>query len=206
MMASLIATAIGTAISVAGAITQSQAQARQQSYQSDLAQYQADVQRENSKLAEQQASAERKAGYENMQNERLKTAKLISHQRALAGASGAAVDQGSFEDVAEDTAALREIDAINAYNKGIDAGYNSEIQAWNYRSSAGGYDAQASAYDAASQSTAATGTLAAIGQGIGGIAQMGSTWASFGQGAGGAGGGQYWDRALGKYTSSPVRH
>lgn len=179
MAASMAMSAIGTGIGVAGSIQQSQRQASQQEYQGKMARYQADIQRQNQKLAEEQASAERKAGYENMSAERLKTARLIGQQRAIAGASGVAVDMGSFEDVAEDTAGRGEIDAVNAYNRGIDSGYNAEIQAWNYGSSAAGLDAQASAYESAASQTRSGGIMSAIGQGIGGIADMGTTWAKF---------------------------
>ena len=172
MVASLAATAISTGIGVYSSIKQGQAQQAQAEYQSKVA-------RRNADLAEQQASAQRMQGYEAMQAERLKTARLIGQQRAQAGASGVAVDSGSFEDVAEDTKAAGEFDAINAYNQGIDRAYNSEIQAWNYDSQAEGYSAQA---DAAGQSA----LLGAIGQGIGGIAQMGSTWAKFNDAPGGA--------------------
>lgn len=179
MAASMAMSAIGTGIGVAGSIQQSQAQARQQEYQGKMARYQADIARENNRLAEEQASAQRKSGYENMTAERLKTAQMIGRQRAQAGASGVAVDMGSFEDVAEDTAGRGEIDAVNAYNKGIDQGYNTELQAWGYRSQAAGYDAQAGAYDSAAGTTASSGVLSAIGAGIGGIADMGTTWAHF---------------------------
>lgn len=165
MAASLAATAISTGIGVYSSIKQGQAQQAQAEYQSKVAQRNAD-------LAEQQASAQRMQGYEQMQAERLKTARLIGQQRAQAGASGVAVDSGSFEDVAEDTKAAGEFDAINAYNRGVDAGYNSEIQAWNYNSQAEGYQAQADAIGS-------TSPLNAIGQGIGGIANVGSTWAMF---------------------------
>lgn len=165
MVASLAATALSTGIGVYSSIKQGQAQQAQAEYQSKVAQRNAD-------LAEQQASALRMQGYEQMQAERLKTARLIGQQRAQAGASGVAVDSGSFEDVAEDTKAAGEFDAINAYNQGIDRAYNSEIQAWNYNSQAEGYQAQA---DAAGSSS----MLNAIGTGIGGIAQMGSVWAKF---------------------------
>lgn len=209
MTASLIATAIGTVMSVAGSIQQSQAQARQQEYQGKMARYQADIARENNRLAEEQASAQRQAGFENAQAKRLETARLIGQQRAIAGASGVAVDMGSFEDVAEDTAGRGEIDAVNIYNKGIDQGYNTELQAWGYRSQAAGYDAQAGAYESAAGQTASSGILSAIGAGIGGIADMGSTWAHFDARYGTPNTGtktQYWDRALNQYVPSPVRH
>ena len=169
MVASLAATALSTGIGVYSSIKQGQAQQAQAEYQSKVAQRNAD-------LAEQQASAQRMQGYEQMQAERLKTARLIGQQRAQAGASGVAVDSGSFEDVAEDTASAGEFDAKNAYNSGIDKAYNNEIQAWNYDSQAAGYQAQA---NAAGQSS----MLNAIGTGIGGIAQMGSTWANFDNGS-----------------------
>ena len=165
MVASLAATAISTGIGVYSSIKQGQAQQAQAEYQSKVAQRNAD-------LAEQQASAQRMQGYEQMQAERLKTARLIGQQRAQAGASGVAVDSGSFEDVAEDTKAAGEFDAINAYNSAIDKSYNTEIQAWNYESQAAGYEAQGQAAQQGSM-------LSAIGQGIGGIASMGSTWAKF---------------------------
>ena len=165
LVASLAATAISTGVGIYQSIQQGKAQQAQ-------ANYQAKVARRNAEMAEQQASAERRQGYENMLNTRRKAAALIGSQRAAAGASGAAVDFGSFADVAEDTAMKAEFDAINAYNQGIDRGYNSEIQAWNYGSQAQGYEAQGSAARSA-------GNLAAVGTAIGGIAQMGSTWANF---------------------------
>lgn len=182
--ASLAATAVSTGIGVYQSIQQGKAQQAQ-------ANYQAKVARANAQMAEQQASAERRQGYENMLNTRRKAAALIGSQRAAAGASGAAVDFGSFADVAEDTAMKAEFDAINAYNQGIDRGYNSEIQAWNYGSQAQGYEAQGSAARSA-------GNLGAIGTAIGGIAEMGSTWAKFQQ-PGGVGKMTY-DPALGTYV------
>lgn len=193
MMASLIMSAIGTAIGVAGSIQQSQVQAAQMEYQGEVA-------RRNAKLAEQQASAQRMQGYEAMATERLKTAKLIGQQRAQAGASGVSLDSGSILDVAEDTAATGEMQAINTYNQGIDSGYNSEIQAWNYES-------QAAGYDSAAGQARSSGLMSAIGQGIGGIADMGSTWAKFSNPEPtGKGKTQYWDRALNAYVDKPVRH
>lgn len=187
MMAGGIGTGLGVVSSIQTAKTQS-AQAK----------YQADVARQNQELAEQQAGAERRQGYENMLTQRQETAKLIGRQRAAAGASGAAVDVGSNLDLQSDTAFQGEIDAINAYNKGLDAAYNSQIQAWNYGQ-------QADAYDAAAGSTKNAGYLNAASTAIGGIADIGTTWAKFNAGKS-ATQAKYWDRALGKYVSSPVRH
>ena len=187
MMAGGIGTGLGVVSSIQTAKTQS-AQAK----------YQADVARQNQELAEQQAGAERRQGYENMLTQRQETARLIGRQRAAAGASGAAVDVGSNLDLQADTAFQGELDAINAYNKGLDAAYNSQIQAWNYGQQAG-------AYDSAAESSKNAGYLNAAGTALGGIADIGTTWAKFGTGKSSAQA-KYWDRALGQHVSSPVRH
>ena len=170
---SIAATALSTGIGVMGSIQQSRMQQQQ-------AEYQADVARQNQKLAEQQASAERKQGYENMIAKRQETAKLIGRQRAAAGASGAVVDFGSNLDLQADTAAQGEIDAINLYNQGLDRAYNSEIQAWNYGSQAEAYDSRASA-------AGSSGWMSAAGTALGGIASIGSTWANYSSKSGGGG-------------------
>lgn len=165
MAATMAATALSTGIGIYSSIKQSQAQQAQAEYQSEVA-------NRNAELAEQQASAQRMQGFVNAQTERRKTAQLIARQRAQAGASGVAVDSGSFADIAEDTAAAGAMDAVNAYNAGLDKGYNSELQAWSYRTNAEGYQQ-------AADNAGAAGTLSALGQGIGGIAQMGSVWNAF---------------------------
>ena len=162
---SLASTALSTGVGVYSSIQQSKAQQSQ-------AEYQADVARQNQRLAEEQASAQRKEGYDNMVAKRQETAKLIGRQRAAAGASGAAVDVGSNLDLQADTAAQGEIDALNLYNKGVDSAYQSQIQAWNYGSQAAGYDARA---DAAGNA----GWMNAAGTALGGIASMGSTWGNY---------------------------
>ena len=162
---SLASTAASTAVGVYSSIQQGKAQQAQ-------ADYQAKVAKQNQDLAEQQVSAERMAGYEAAQAQRQKAAKLIGAQRAAGGASGAVVDFGSNLDLQADTAAQGELDAINAYNKGIDAAYNSEIQAWNYGN-------QATAYEQSGQAAKRAGYLNAASTALGGIADMGSTWASY---------------------------
>ena len=187
----LAATGLSTGIGVVGSIRQARAQSEQMEYQADVA-------RQNQQLAEQQASAERRQGYENMVTQRQETAKLIGRQRAAAGASGAAVDVGSNLDLQADTAAQGEIDAINTYNQALDRAYNYDVQAVNYGN-------QAAAYDASASSAKKAGYINAFGTAIGGLATMGSTWAKFDAGKS-ATQTKYWDRALGQYVSKPVRH
>jgi hypothetical protein len=162
---SLAATALSSAVGVYSSIQQGKAQCEQ-------ARYQAEIARQNRDLAEQQASAERRQGYENMIARRQDTARLIARQRAAAGASGAVVDVGSNLDLQADTAFQGELDAISLYNKGIDAGYNAEIQAMQYGQQADAYDATASQYQSA-------GYLNAASAALGGIAEIGSTWVGY---------------------------
>ena len=68
--------------------------------------------------------------------------KTTERQPEVTGkASGAAVDVGSNLDLQADTAAQGEIDALDAYNAGLDSAYNYELQAHNYRQQAAAYDA-----------------------------------------------------------------
>lgn len=161
----LAASALSSAVGVYSSIQQGKAQSAQ-------AKYQADIARQNRELAEQQASAERRQGYENMIARRQDTARLIARQRAAAGASGAVVDVGSNLDLQADTAFQGELDAISLYNKGIDAGYNAEIQAMQYGQQADAYEATADQYRSA-------GYLNATASALGGIADIGSTWAGY---------------------------
>ena len=197
----LTTTALSTAMGVASAVQQGKQQSAQ-------AKYQAAVARQNQQLAEEQASAERREGYEDMIEHRRKVAGLISKQRAAAGASGAVVDFGSNLDVQEDTAAEGEMDALKIYQQGLNKAYGSSVQAVQYGSQAKAYDAQAS-------SAMAGGIWNAAATAVGGIADMGSTWAKYkanqpsGITVGSAtktAANPYYDNALGRWTSTAVRH
>lgn len=159
------ATALSTGMGVYSSLRRGKAQAAQLRYQADAA-------RQNRDLAEQRAGAQRRQGYETMIARRQETASLIGRQRAAGGASGAAVDVGSHLDVQADTAARGEIDAINAYNQGIDAGYNDDIQARDCGQ-------RSAAYDAGAGAARRAGHLNAMSSALGGIAELGSTWPGF---------------------------
>lgn len=161
-LTTLAATAISAGMGVYSSIQQGKAQDKQ-------AKYQADVARRNQQLAEEQAGAERREGYEAMIGKRQETARLIGRQRAAAGAGGAALDVGANLDLQADTAAQGEMDALDLYNAGLDQAYNTMLQAR-------GYGQRASAHDAQASSARSSGYLNAASSAIGGIAQMGSTW------------------------------
>lgn len=167
---------IGTAIQTVSSYNQAQAQAANYRTQAAAAEQQAAIASANQRLAEEQASAERKQGYEEMQTKRLEAARIIGQQRAQMGGSGVAVDQGSFLDVLADTASSGEISAINAYNQGIDRAYAQEIEAWNYENAANAYRAQTSNYRRAARNSSSGAIWSALGTATEGIASMGTTW------------------------------
>lgn len=177
--ATLATTALSTGVGVYSAISSSQAQQRQLEAQAEQSRYQAEIANQNSKLAEQETSAKRREGYENMIAKRQETAKLIGKQRAALGASGAALDIGSTLDMVADTAEQGEIDAINAYNRGIDESYRTQIQAWNYGQQAAGNLAAADSHDSAASAASGQGIKNAAQSALGGIASMGSTWGNY---------------------------
>lgn len=202
---SLAATALSTGVGIYSSIAGAKQQQSQLEAQAAQSRYQADIDRRNQEIAEQEASAKRRQGYESMTAKRLETAKLIGKQRAVLGASGATIDEGSALDLIADTASTGEIDAINAYNQGVDESYRSQIQAWNYGQRAAGSDAAANSYDNAAGSAMTSGLLGAGTAALGGIASMASTWGSYKAGAFDTGK-KYYDPALQRFTTSKPRH
>lgn len=140
--------------------------------QKEQARYQSAVAQQNAELAEENASAQRRQGYEAMVEQRRKAAKLIGTQRAVAGASGVAVDVGSNLDIQTDTASQGEMDALKLYQQGLDKAYSYDIQATNYSS-------QSKAYAYSAKQAGSTGLMNAASSAIGGIADMGSTWMKY---------------------------
>ena len=66
----------------------------------------------NARVAENQAQEVRNIGIEEENLQRLKTAQLLSKQRAQLGASGVEIGSGSALQLQEDTATLGEADAL----------------------------------------------------------------------------------------------
>ena len=145
---SLVLTAVSTVASMAAASEQQAAQKRAQDYQAKVAQananYEAAIAQKNQEMAEEQARAQRKEGYDAAQKKRLETAQLIGKQRAAQAGSGAQVDFGSNLDLNLDAQEKGEMDALAEYQKGLNAAYNTEIEAWNIGQKGDAYRAAAS--------------------------------------------------------------
>ena len=98
--------------------------------QSKMAQYNADVQRQ------QAADAQRRGGVAE-EAQRLKTQQMIGAQRAAAAANGVDISSGTPVDLLTQSAGFGERDAQNIR-------VNAAREAWGHQASAAQYDAQAS--------------------------------------------------------------
>lgn len=166
---------LGVAGALAGAygsFRQAQAQQQQARQQAEVARANQKIALQNQQLAEEQARAEARQGYEDKIRTRQQTAMIIGQQRAAAGASGAQVDTGGTLDWTLETAEKGEVDAINAFQKGLDAAYNRKVEAWNYANQAGQLGAQAAAYS--SQANSISPWLAGGTSLLGGLTQVGT--------------------------------
>ena len=156
----------GTAASTAMSM---QAQQKQAAQQKASAEYQADIANKNQELAQEQAAAVKRQGYDEAQRQRLKAAGMIGTQRAIAGASGITVDTGSNLDLTMETAEKGELDALAIQQQALDKSHNLQIQGWNSGQQAAAYAWQADSIDP---------TAGMIGTALGGLAKAGSNFGS----------------------------
>ncbi len=176
---SIAASLAGTAMS---AMAQQQAAQRQAEQQEAANRYQQKIAERNRDLAEEQARAARKEGYDAAVKKRQEVAGIIGAQRARQGASGIGVDTGSALDLNMDTAERGEIDALALQQQGLDKARNLEIQAWNSNANAQGYAWAADNVSSGNNGLATAGTI------LGGIGKAGSMFGSNLWGGGGAAG------------------
>jgi hypothetical protein len=147
-IASLAMGAVGTGASVLGQMQQGQAQA-------GMANYQAQVARNNQQIADWNAQRALQQGQVAEQQQRTRTAQLLGAQRAALASQGGDVDSGSPLDIQGDTARAGEFDAQAIRN-------NAALQAYGYRVQAANAGGQAGA-----ASASAANTMAALPFGIG---------------------------------------
>jgi hypothetical protein len=114
--------ALTAASTVMGAIGKSQEAAAQ----AGMANYQAQVARNNQMVAEWNARRALQQGQVDEQNQRLKSASLLGSQRAALASQGGDVNSGSPLDIQADTARAGEYDAQTIRN-------NAALKAYGYR-------------------------------------------------------------------------
>ena len=117
--ASLAMAAVGTAMTVASKAQEGAAAA-------GMANYQAQVARNNQMVAEWNAQRALQQGQVDEQNQRSKAAALLGSQRAALASQGGDVDSGSPLDIQADTARAGEYDAQTIRN-------NAAVKAYGYR-------------------------------------------------------------------------
>jgi len=142
---------MAAASTVMGAIGKSQEGAAQ----AGMANYQAQLARNNQQVAEWNAQCALQQGQVDEQNQRFKTAAVLGSQRAALASQGGDVDSGSPLDIQADTARAGEYDAQTIRNNAALKAYGYRVQAAN----AGG-EANLDDYKAAS-------TMSALPFGVG---------------------------------------
>lgn len=179
------------------------AQNQQARYQADMAAAQAQAARNQAKITAEQGRLEA----ENRDRERSALtrayADLQSGNVAGFGALGVDMSSGSARDVLAGNAARYAQDVgLNRYQKSVSE-WETRQNVNSALTSAANYDASASYYRSTVKglgSTLLTAGLAGLTGGLGAYTMAGGKF------GGTAGQGKFWDRALGKWTSTPVRH
>lgn len=160
----LAATAVaGIAGGVVGGVSSYQQGKQQQAYYN----YQAKVQEENAKIAQNNAALERQQGIEEARLQRIKTAQAIGSQTTAMAANGVDVTKGTAVDVLEDTAAMGELDALQTR-------YNYERKALSYEAQSNNFSNQSNLDVIAGQNAYSAGKINALASGLDGVSKAGS--------------------------------
>lgn len=156
MSAIAVATsALSTGLGVISSIQQGKAQKAQYDYQ-------AAVERQNAKIANQNAARERQQGIEESRLQRLKAQQNVASQTSAMAANGIDVTQGTPVDVLGDTAMWGEMDALNILA-------NSESRAQAFEQQASNFRNQSRLDSLAGQNAYKAGQINAISSGLNGI-------------------------------------
>ena len=160
--AAIAAMAVGTVTGIAtgvvgGVSAYQQGKAQQAQYN-----YQAKVNEENAKIAQENANVQRQQGIEEARLQRIKAASTIGAQKTAMAANGVDVTQGTAVDVISDTAAMGELDALQTQ-------YNYEMKARGYEAQAGNFQNQANLDVISGKNAYQAGKLNALSSGVKGL-------------------------------------
>jgi len=133
------------------------------------AQYQAQVAKNNAKLADRAAADAIARGAVAEQNQRSKTRQQLAAFRASAAARGVAVDEGSALDVQETGQALGNLDALTIRS-------NAEREALGFKSQSMNFISEAGLQKSAGQSALIQGGLSATGSLLEGGSAVAAKW------------------------------
>ena len=156
---SIVSALASTAIGVTSAIQSSKAQQAQYNYQAQVA-------KENAKIAEQNAATERQQGIEEARLQRMKTIQAVGSQKTAMAANGVDITQGTALDVIEDTATMGELDALQTR-------YNYERKALSYEATANNFTNQANLDIIAGQNARTAGVYNSLSTGLAGLTKTG---------------------------------
>ena len=164
--------AIGIVGSVFGAIQQFQGQRQQAKAAEASARFNAQVQRNNAIVAEQQAGAARDVGKVKAAQEQLRARQLIGEQRAGIAGAGVTVGTGSAAQLVEDTAGIGQISATNQRAIAAREALGFTTQAQQFRAQAGLTLAEGSNRASAINAQASASLLTGVGS-------VATKWRSF---------------------------
>lgn len=162
---SAAATVIGGGISAYGAISSGQAAA-------GAASYQAEIQKNNATIADQNAARARAAGEAQVTAQRLKTAAAVGAIKNDEAASGLDVNSGSPLDVQSSAKELGELDAETTRNQ-------AAVQAYGYQTAAAGNLASAQLDQSKAAADTTAGLFGATGSVIGGASSAANSYARY---------------------------
>lgn len=165
--------AVGVAMMVAAAAS-AYSQKQQSKYQSQLANYNADV-------AEKSAKDSINRGNAEADQQRARARQLAGTQAATLAASGVDLGGGTAVDIFSQTAGMGELDALTSVN-------NAQRQAYGLQAQAAGQRSQASAYTAFGNQQAGLTLLNGAVSAYGAYSQMGGSASSAFSSTGSAGG------------------
>lgn len=157
--------AASAAVGTASAVQQQQQRLQEQEQQKDMARYSASLAQEQAAQAEAAGRTAKQQAYEQATQKRQQAAGIIATQRALQGAGGAQVEQGSNLDATLDTAEKGEIDALAVQQKGLDADHAQRLEAWRWQEQAKAGESKAN-FLADAQQGAALATSATLLNGL----------------------------------------
>ena len=172
-VASAAATAISTTLGVVGNVQQAKATQAQYNYQ-------AQVDRRNAQIAQQNADQKRQEGIEEARQQRIRTLQAVGSQQAAMAANGIDISSGTALDIIGDTAATGELDALTTM-------YNSETEARAFEYQSNNFKNQSNLDILSGQNAYRAGMTNAASAGFGGLSDgisVASKWYSGGTNTG----------------------